>query len=120
MPPLDDLSEIIVYVADMDRMVAFYTDILGLSVARGAPEHGFVAFETGACELCLHAGGDEADPAGSSKVVFRVDDIESVRSTLIDRGVEMGPIRDGGPQTQVCDGRDPEGNPFGIEAPRPS
>lgn len=120
MPPLDDVSEVILYVADMDRMVEFYTDILGLSVARGAPDHGFVAFETGACELCLHAGAESAAPPGASKVVFRVDDLESVRSTLIDRGVEMGRIRDGGPETQVCDGRDPEGNPFGIGAPRPS
>jgi catechol 2,3-dioxygenase-like lactoylglutathione lyase family enzyme len=118
MARVGDLSEVILYVADMDRMYEFYTDTLGLPVARGAPEHGFVALDTGGCELCLHAGGEESTGAGVPKVVFSVDELDAARSSLTELGVEMGEIRDGGPDTRVCDGRDPEGNPFALEAPR--
>lgn len=115
MPPLEGLSEVILFVEDMERMYEFYTEIMGLSVTRGDPEHGFVAFGTGECELCLHAGGDGSAPDLATKVVFAVEELPAARSDLLERGVEMEPIRDGGPQTRVSDGRDPEGNPFALE-----
>jgi predicted enzyme related to lactoylglutathione lyase len=116
MSPVDTVTEVILYAEDMDRMVAFYRDVLGLDVASGAPEHGFVAFETGTCEFCLHAGRDGDVGPYAPTVVFSVDDLDSARQSLADRGVEMSDVRSPTPDTRVCDGTDPEGNAFSIEA----
>lgn len=56
--------------------------MFGLETAAGEPEHGFVASETGACRLCLHAGGDGDLGASAPKFVFEVEDVEAARSHL--------------------------------------
>lgn len=116
MTRFDTLSEVILYVEDMHAMVEFYTDVMGLEIVSGAPEHGFVAFDTGACQLCLHAGRDGDVGAAAPKVVFAVEDLATARETLADHGVELGAVRQPTPDTRVCDGVDPEGNRFSIEA----
>jgi predicted enzyme related to lactoylglutathione lyase len=115
MPPIDRLSEVILYVEDMDRMVEFYTTAFDLEIAHGSPEDGFVAFDTGRCRLCLHAGreGDLGDDA--PKVVFEVADLSAARETLANHDVTLGDVRPGGPDSRVCDGLDPEGNRFALE-----
>lgn len=115
MPAFDTLSEVIVYVADMDRMVEFYTGVFDLEVASGAPEHGFVAFDTGECELCLHAGREGEVGRYAPKVVFQVDDLEAAREHLAEHDVELGEVRSPTPHVRVVDGRDPEGNKFSVE-----
>jgi len=114
-PAFDEVSEIILYVEDMERLVSFYTETLGLEIIAGKPEHGFVELDTGTCSLCLHAGDGEAGP-GAPKFVFAVEDVETVRASLQSRDVEVGEIRSPVPGTQVCDGVDPEGNKFSIES----
>ena len=110
------LSEVILYVQDIDSVASFYTDVFGLEIESGDPEHGFVAFDTGTCSLCLHAGG-EGDVGGDApKFVFEVTDLETVRSHLQAHGVELGDVRSPAPGVRVCDGSDPEGNRFSIES----
>lgn len=116
MVEIDSLSEVIVYAQDVDRLTSFYAAIFDLSIAAGAPEHGFVRFDTGRCSLCLHEGGDPEAVAGAPKVVFAVDDVERARDALIERDVAVGEIRSPAPGTRVCDGVDPEGNRFAVEA----
>lgn len=110
------LSEVIRYVEDVDRLTDFYTDAFDLEIAAGDPDHGFVRLDTGACSLCLHAGRDGELGEYPATVVFSVDDVDAAREHLLDRDVEMGEIRSPAPGTRVCDGRDPEGNPFSIES----
>ncbi|MFB6104851.1 MAG: VOC family protein [Halobacteriaceae archaeon] len=116
MAPIDAMSEIILYVEDIDRMVAFYEAAFGLEQTGGAPEHGFVRFDTGDCELCLHAGRDGDVGEYAPKVVFAVEDLEAARSHLESFDVELGEVRTPTPDTRVVDGVDPEGNRFAIEA----
>lgn len=116
MPDFDTLSEVIVYVQDVERMVSFYTDVFGLDIAAGDPEHGFVEFDTGTCSLCLHAGGGGDLGGDAPKFVLEVEDVEEARSYLQNRGVELGEVRTSAPGIRVCDGRDPEGNKFSIES----
>lgn len=116
MPDFDSLSELIVYVRDVERMVSFYTDVFGLEIVAGDPEHGFVKFDTGTCSLCLHAGGDGNLGGDAPKFVFEVEDIEAARSYLQTHDVQLGEIRTPAPGVRVCDGRDPEGNRFSIES----
>jgi len=116
MSIVDTVTEVILYVEDMDRMVAFYSEVLGLDVASGAAEHGFVAFDTGTCEFCLHAGRDGDVGPYAPTVVFAVDDLDSARESLADHGVQLSDVRSPTPDTRVCDATDPEGNVFSIEA----
>lgn len=116
MPTVNAVTEIILYVEDMDRMVSFYQDAFGLDISGGDPDHGFVRFETGACDLCLHAGREGPVGEFAPKVVFGVDDLEAAREDLTNYNVELGDIRSPAPDTRVVDGLDPEGNKFSIEA----
>ena len=115
MPAFDELIEVIVYAEDIDRLTAFYTDVLGLDMAEGDPEHGFVRFDTGGCDLCLHAGREEAPGRFAPKITFSVEDLTAAREHLSDHGVELGEIRNPAPGVRVFDGQDPEGNSFSVE-----
>ena len=115
------LSEIILYVQDMDKQVAFYRDVMGLGVHYPAglmsyADQFWVTFATGACTLCLHGGGQGRLGADSPKFVFHVDDIFDARQLLVEREVAIGEVRTAAPGVLVADGRDPEGNGFSLES----
>ena len=114
------IIEIILFAQDMNRQVGFYRDVLGLDITYPAglsdySEEHWVTFNTGACTLCLHSGGQSRAGEDAPKFVFRVDEIFDARQTLIDRGVAVGDVRTVAPGVLVADARDPEGNAFSIE-----
>lgn len=115
MPRIDALSEVILYADDMDELYGFYTDVLGLPHEDGAIEHGFVRLDAGACDLCLHSGGDTEPDASAPKLVFEVDDLQAAREELHSHDVELGDIRSPAPGIEVLDALDPEGNRFALE-----
>jgi predicted enzyme related to lactoylglutathione lyase len=94
----------------MDRMYQFYADVFGLAVTAGDPDHGFVKFDVGSCELALHAGRDGDVGQYAPKVVFEVDDLAAARDHRAEHGVDRSEPRNPGPDVHVIDGRDPEGN----------
>jgi predicted enzyme related to lactoylglutathione lyase len=118
MASIETLSEVILYVENLEEMVEFYTETIGLDIASGAPEHGFVAFDTGDCHLCLHAGRDGDIGPYAPKFVFEVEDVAATREVLAEKGVSVGEVREAGPGSVVCDAEDPEGNSFSIESSR--
>jgi catechol 2,3-dioxygenase-like lactoylglutathione lyase family enzyme len=115
------LIEVILYVKDMQQQVAFYRDSLelpllyptGLADYRNAM---WVVFDTGVCKLALHGGGQQRLGQDTPMIVFGVNDIQSVRATLIARGVQLQEIFTAAPGVRVCHGVDPEGNPISLEA----
>ena len=121
MEEVSHLIRIILYVQDMDRMVRFYRDVMGLTVK--APQgldsyrdEFWVELETGACILTLHGGGEGRLGADSPKLSFSVSQIDGVRAKLIQKGAELGEVRSPAPGVRVCDGLDPEGNKFSLDA----
>lgn len=115
------LIEIIVYVADMDAQVRFYRDVFGLEVTYPAgldnyADQFWVTLDAGGVLLALHGGGQGRLGSDTPKIVFGVDDIHAARAALIQKGVNVDEIRSAAPGVWVCDGRDPEGNPFSIES----
>jgi predicted enzyme related to lactoylglutathione lyase len=121
---LQGLMEVILYVQDMASQVAFYRDRLGLILRSPANQEDFnsaywVEFETGACSLVLHGGGQKRSGPDAPKIVFRVQDIQVAQNELRDRGVVMGELRSPAPDVWVSDGADPEGNAFSIESHAP-
>lgn len=117
---IKSLFRIILYVQDMDLMVRFYRDIIGLAVQSPAglsdySNEYWVAFETGGCILVLHGGGKKRLAQDTPKLNFLVDDIEATRQTLMDHGVAMGELFSPVPGTRVSNGVDPEGFPFSLD-----
>lgn len=119
MPTFDSLTEVIVYVEDMDRLFEFYTDAFGLDVVGGAPEHGFVKLDVGGTTLALHEGREGDLDRFAPKLVFEVADLAAARDHLAAFDVELGEVRNPAPDVYVIDGLDPEGNKFSFEASAP-
>jgi catechol 2,3-dioxygenase-like lactoylglutathione lyase family enzyme len=119
--PIGKLHEVILFVEDMGRQVAFYRDQLGLEVThpRGVDDLSgqyWVSLDTGACTLALHGGGKRRLGEDAPRLVFHVEDVDAAREELVRKGVAMDPVRVIGPGVRTCDGRDPEGNKLSIQA----
>ncbi len=116
---IQSLFRIILYVEDMDKMVTFYRDVMGLTVKNPSPsgykDAFWVEFETGGCILVLHGGGKGRLDKDTPKMSFLVDDIESARNFLISKDVYMDEIFSPVSGSKVCNGLDPEGFPFSLD-----
>jgi CBS domain-containing protein len=117
---LTGLVSVILYVQDMNLMVSFYRDKLGLEVEQPADladyaQESWVVIGTGACKLALNSGGSGRLGEDAPMIVFGVPDIEAARSALLARGVTLEEVFDAGGGVKVVQGRDPEGNPISLE-----
>lgn len=117
---LAGMIEVILYVQDMQAMVAFYRDQLGLAVETPVDladyrDESWVVFDTGGCKLALHSGGEQQLGADTPMVVFGVADIEQARAVLVERGVAAEEIFEAAPGFKVCHVKDPEGHPLALE-----
>lgn len=116
-----ELAEIILPVKDMDSQVLFYRDVLGLHVKEPQGVKDFrefftVKLDVGSCLLVLHSGSEQRIGEDAPRLVFRVENIQKARHTLLEKGVLMGEIQTPAPETYTCDGNDPEGNAFSLES----
>lgn len=114
------LRSAILFAKDMQRMTAFYRDVLELVLERSTDE--WAEFQAGGATLALHAipptiaaGIEIADPPRARantpiKLVFEVPDLETARAHLTAHGVVLSEPFNWG----ACDGLDPEGNVFQI------
>ena len=116
---IDRIDHLVLTVEDLDRTIAFYVDVLGMTEATFGSGRKSLLF--GSSKVNLHERGREFEPKaatptpGSADVCLIVDDsLEWVVSELAAIGiaVEEGPVpRTGarGPITSVYI-RDPDGN----------
>jgi catechol 2,3-dioxygenase-like lactoylglutathione lyase family enzyme len=125
MPKITGLSHVVLYVRDLDKMVAFYRDVLGLIKYREHPER--MAFMTPDPDLDDHqlalAKGREGDAKLLAHIAWRVEtpgDVKAFYEKFKAEGVpidhcvshayeEMG-------NTVSCYCRDPEGNRIEVYA----
>ena len=68
-------SYVILFVADMDKAVAFYRDTFGLTLKFATPF--WSEFETGGATLALHPAS-ERNPAGRVQLGFTTPDLPGV------------------------------------------
>jgi lactoylglutathione lyase len=80
------LKYIIEFVADMDRAVKFYRDVLGLPVKFESP--GLSEFATGDTSLALHPAS-EKNRAGTYGVGFTVKDLQEFYEQMQTKGVKF-------------------------------
>lgn len=74
------------FVADMNRAVKFYRDVLGFQLKFESPE--WSEFATGETILALHMAS-EKNPAGAVDLGFTVADVEKFYKDLSARGVRF-------------------------------
>jgi predicted enzyme related to lactoylglutathione lyase len=108
----------IIITADVDRLVAFYTGLLGAVQTTRVPADGptfFVGLKVDDAELGLVA--EKVDPATTPRVVISVDvpDVDG----LLDRverlgGTVLGPPNDMPWGQRVAHVKDPDGNPVNL------
>jgi lactoylglutathione lyase len=80
------LAYVIEFVADMDRAVRFYRDVIGLPLKFESP--GWTEFTTGETTFALHPAS-EKNPAGKIDVGFTVGDIQQFYEDLQAKGVKF-------------------------------
>ncbi|HEX9122933.1 MAG TPA: VOC family protein [Actinomycetota bacterium] len=104
---LEALDHVWFWVADMDRAVAFYTDVLGLRLVRRDGDE-WAEFQAGGSRLALHGAGPGSVPGGT--VVFRVNDLTAARAGLEARGVSFDHAGEVDRYASYATFRDPFGN----------
>jgi lactoylglutathione lyase len=80
------LSYVIKFVADMDRAVKFYRDVLGLPLKFQST--GWSEFVTGETTLALHPASQK-NPAGAVELGFSVPDIHKFHQEMNAKGVQF-------------------------------
>jgi catechol 2,3-dioxygenase-like lactoylglutathione lyase family enzyme len=112
---------------DLDRMLAYYGDVLGLEVTLDASV--YYELRSGNAVLALFRRdlmgqmiGAELPPPGPSDaavVTFAVDDVDEAARSLRDKGAELvsGPKDYEAAFLRVAHLRDPDGNLIEINAP---
>ena len=108
------IRRIIIFTSNMEAMEAFYRDVIGLTVS--GREEGWVDFDAGACHLALHADGGKPGKR-PPKIVFHAADVAAARTALAKRGAKMGKTVSA-KHFDMCNGADPDGNPFQISSRR--
>jgi predicted enzyme related to lactoylglutathione lyase len=91
------LSHIIEFVADMDRAIKFYKDVIGLPLKFQSP--AWSEFATGEITLALHPASAK-NPAGRLELGFNVSDLQQFHTELTGKGVQF-PMA---PAKQDCGG----------------
>lgn len=122
-----NLSMIILFVKDIDKVKKFYTEGFQLVMVEETPGQ-WVVLDAGNCQLGLHqipaayleAAASESNCESNTKIVFDVDeDIISLRERLLKQNVQVKDLQsfDNYPFL-LCDGKDPEGNVFQLRQRR--
>jgi catechol 2,3-dioxygenase-like lactoylglutathione lyase family enzyme len=124
--PLGEIGLVAVtlYVADLDKALAWYHEKLGLTpMGLGSDGHAYASFSLGGAIVVLEPIDAALEPAprGSENTTLNVvvdRDPEEVRAELMDRGVQCGEIVLSSFASFLI--RDLDGNRFYITRPRTS
>lgn len=110
------ISRIILFVADVPKVTAFYQQHFGLE-AVGPAEDGWIELGAGGCNLALHRGKLPAGVSAHSpaKVVFGVSDVRAEVERLSREGLKFGKVHDWN-GFSFADTTDPEGNPIQLSS----
>lgn len=112
--PRVELTEVVLYVRDMNRAIRFFRDVLGLE-PRYESAH-WTTFDAGACALAIHATDRREQGIGEPDPTFLVADADAERERLAALGVQVSELRQPAAGVRVFDLRDPDGNRLSIES----
>ena len=109
-------------VADLERAVRFYVDVLEFSLTERRDDLGFAHIQTNVpgLEIGLSAGGAQAG-TGGAVVNISVADVVAARAVLESRGVTFaGPTQTIPGKVSLAGFADPDGNRLRLAGPPPS
>jgi catechol 2,3-dioxygenase-like lactoylglutathione lyase family enzyme len=127
-----EIDHLVLRVRDLDRMLRFYSDVLGCAVERRQDDIGLVQLRAGRSLIDLvpvsgqlgRGGGRAPDAEGRNldHFCFRVEpfDEREIRSRLASAGISAGPVESRygaegeGPSIYLAD---PEGNIIELKGP---
>ena len=110
-----ELSRIIIFTPDVERLVSFYETRLGLERI-GSLSPGWAELGAGGATIAFHAIDERSTQReGWIKPVFGTTDVQGEKRRLEELGVEMSDIFEF-EGIQLCDGTDPDGNRFQISS----
>jgi catechol 2,3-dioxygenase-like lactoylglutathione lyase family enzyme len=123
------LEVIVVPVTDVDRAKAFYSERVGFNVDLDSDEGDFRIVQLtppgSACSISFGKGVAKSEPGSLQGVQLCVDDIDAARAELVDRGLDVTPVRHfekgewleghGGPWNSFLFFSDPDGNGWTIQ-----
>jgi predicted enzyme related to lactoylglutathione lyase len=85
---IDSIGQIHIGVKDINRAVAFYRDVLGMSLLFEVPEQGMAFFDCGGIRLYLST--DQSDEFPSQPLIYyRVADINAAYRAVQASGIEV-------------------------------
>ena len=96
---IDRIDHLVLTVADLDRTVAFYTSVLGMTAETFG--EGRTALRFGSQKINLHVAGAEFEPKAAAPAPGTADfclvtetPLDAVQAELADAGVpvEVGPV----------------------------
>jgi predicted enzyme related to lactoylglutathione lyase len=107
------IARIVIYAKDAEKLAEFYRRVFELKDV-GPSEDGWIELAAGGCNLAFHRAAKTADHRrAAAKIVFGVKDVAQAKATLAARGLRLGAIHRS-PNSNFCNGRDPEGNHLSI------
>ncbi len=121
---IQGLDHVVLRVADLERAVHFYCEVLGCRVERRAESISLVQLRAGASLIDLVPAGGTPEVAGGNMDHFclRIDpfDEAKLRAHLVAHGVEVGEVvtrygaEGNGPSLYI---QDPDGNTVELKGP---
>ena len=117
-PGISGLAQVALDVRDLDRSVAFYRDVLGLTFLFSAPP-SLAFLQCGPTRVMLNGNPQAAPPAGGPILYCAVADIQAAFSAIMAKGapVKEAPkaiARVGGREVWLAFTEDPDGHPVGL------
>ena len=108
------LDHVYYWTRDMDAAVAFYRDVVGLTLSRRDGDN-WAEFEAGPVRFALH-GSVEGHPVqpGGATAVFEVTDLDEARRALEERGVVFGHAAEIAGYARFASFGDPDANTIQI------
>lgn len=107
---VNELDLVFYWVSDMDRAVAFYRDLLGLTLLR-RDGGDWAEFDAGGRRFALHGAADgQAVLPGGATAVFSVGDLDRATAELLGQGVALDHEGDVQGYARFASFSDPDGN----------
>jgi methylmalonyl-CoA/ethylmalonyl-CoA epimerase len=118
VPGISGLAQVALSVRDLDRSVAFYRDVLGLTFLFSAPP-SLAFLQCGPTRVMLNGDPKATPPAGGPILYYAVGDIQAAFTAITSKGapVKEAPkaiARVGGREVWLGFTEDPDGHPVGL------